>query len=87
MRYGGLAPRQLGAASVHCKLEPLVANFMKTLCSQEIYRHVIRNIIATVCSPYDGLKLVCFFKKILLLGVGMLLWKWVMMHRTFPSGC
>ncbi|RZR93437.1 hypothetical protein BHM03_00021979 [Ensete ventricosum] len=38
VRHGGLSVRQLGVAAAHCKLEPLVANFMKVLCSQEIYR-------------------------------------------------
>lgn len=38
MRHGGLGLRQLGVAVTHCKLEPLVANFMKVLCGQEIYR-------------------------------------------------
>ncbi|KAJ6817198.1 poly [ADP-ribose] polymerase 3-like [Iris pallida] len=41
VRYGGLGLRQLGAATAHCKLEPLVANFMKVLCSQEIYRYAL----------------------------------------------
>ena len=39
MRHGGLALRQLGVTVTHCKLEPLVANFMKVLCSQEIYKY------------------------------------------------
>lgn len=39
MRHGGLALRQLGVAVTHCKLEPLAANFMKILCSQEIYKY------------------------------------------------
>ncbi|KAK9999574.1 hypothetical protein SO802_019177 [Lithocarpus litseifolius] len=39
LRHGGLALRQLGVAVTHCKLEPLVANFMKVLCSQEIYKY------------------------------------------------
>lgn len=38
VRHGGLGLRQLGVASVHSKLEPVVANFMKVLCSQEIYK-------------------------------------------------
>lgn len=38
MRHGGLGFRQLGIAVAHCKLDPKVANFMKVLCSQEIYR-------------------------------------------------
>ncbi|KAL4334008.1 hypothetical protein GQ457_07G035610 [Hibiscus cannabinus] len=38
VRCGGLGLRQLGVAATHCKLEPTVANFMKILCSQEIYR-------------------------------------------------
>uniref|UniRef100_A0A7N0U785 Poly [ADP-ribose] polymerase n=1 Tax=Kalanchoe fedtschenkoi TaxID=63787 RepID=A0A7N0U785_KALFE len=41
VRYGGLGLRQLGVAAAHCKLEPLVANFMKVLCSQEIYRYAL----------------------------------------------
>lgn len=38
MRHGGLGLRQLGVAVSHCKLNPLVANLMKVLCSQAIYR-------------------------------------------------
>ncbi|KAK1588661.1 hypothetical protein Q3G72_025612 [Acer saccharum] len=41
VRHGGLAMRQLGVTATHCKLEPLVANFMKVLCSQEIYRYAL----------------------------------------------
>lgn len=41
VRYGGLGLRQLGVAATHCKLEPLVANFMKVLCSQEIYKYAL----------------------------------------------
>ncbi|GLU19202.1 hypothetical protein SLE2022_354640 [Rubroshorea leprosula] len=41
VRYGGLGLRQLGVAVTHCKLEPLVANFMKVLCSQEIYKYAL----------------------------------------------
>lgn len=44
MRYGGLGLRQLGAAAAHCKLDPLVANFMKVLCSQEIYRYALMEL-------------------------------------------
>ncbi|XP_074289208.1 protein ADP-ribosyltransferase PARP3 [Silene latifolia] len=40
-RYGGLGIRQLGTAALHCKLDPLVAKFMKVLCSQEIYRYAL----------------------------------------------
>ncbi|KAF8029409.1 hypothetical protein BT93_E1959 [Corymbia citriodora subsp. variegata] len=40
-RHGALGLRQLGIAAAHCKLEPLVANFMKVLCSQEIYRYAL----------------------------------------------
>lgn len=43
MRFGGLGLRQLGVAAAHCKLDPLVANFMKVLCSQEIYRYASFN--------------------------------------------
>ncbi|MCI00698.1 poly(ADP-ribose) polymerase domain protein, partial [Trifolium medium] len=31
----------LGIAATHCKLEPMVANFMKVLCSQEIYKYAL----------------------------------------------
>ncbi|KDP37595.1 hypothetical protein JCGZ_07941 [Jatropha curcas] len=41
VRQGGLGLRQLGVAATHCKLEPKVANFMKVLCSQEIYRYAM----------------------------------------------
>ncbi|KAH6773045.1 poly ADP-ribose polymerase 3 [Perilla frutescens var. frutescens] len=41
VRHGGLGLRQLGVAAVHCKLHPKVANFMKVLCSQEIYRYAM----------------------------------------------
>ncbi|MQL76103.1 hypothetical protein Taro_008479 [Colocasia esculenta] len=41
VRYGGLGLRQMGAAVAHCKLEPLVANFMKVLCGQEIYKYAL----------------------------------------------
>lgn len=38
VRHGGLALRQLGVAVANSKLDPLVANFMKILCSKGIYR-------------------------------------------------
>ncbi|CAL1403960.1 unnamed protein product [Linum trigynum] len=41
VRHGGLGLRQLGSASLHTSLEPKVANFMKVLCSQEIYRYAL----------------------------------------------
>ncbi|TKY67074.1 Poly of ADP-ribose polymerase 3 [Spatholobus suberectus] len=41
VRYGALGLRQLGIVVTHCKLEPLVANFMKFLCSQEIYKYAL----------------------------------------------
>ncbi|XP_051113230.1 protein ADP-ribosyltransferase PARP3 isoform X2 [Andrographis paniculata] len=41
VRHGGLGLRQLGVAAAHCKLEPRVANFMKVLCGQEIYRYAL----------------------------------------------
>ncbi|XP_052171159.1 protein ADP-ribosyltransferase PARP3 [Diospyros lotus] len=41
VRHGGLGLRQLGVAVTHCKLDPVVANFMKVLCSQEIYRYAL----------------------------------------------
>lgn len=45
MRHGGLRLRQLGAAVAHCKLDPFVANFMKVLCSQGIYRYNLSIIV------------------------------------------
>ncbi|WRX33546.1 BRCT domain - like 10 [Theobroma cacao] len=41
VRHGGFGLRQLGVAAAHSKLEPLVANFMKVLCSQEIYKYAL----------------------------------------------
>ncbi|XP_026428891.1 putative poly [ADP-ribose] polymerase 3 [Papaver somniferum] len=41
VRHGGLGLRQLGIAAAHSKLDPLVANFLKVLCSQEIYRYAL----------------------------------------------
>ncbi|POO01272.1 Poly [ADP-ribose] polymerase [Trema orientale] len=41
VRHGALGLRQLGIAATHCRLEPLVANFMKVICSQEIYRYAL----------------------------------------------
>ncbi|WVZ02428.1 hypothetical protein V8G54_023234 [Vigna mungo] len=41
VRHGALGLRQLGIAVTHCKLEPLVANFMKVLCSKEIYKYAL----------------------------------------------
>ncbi|PIA28297.1 hypothetical protein AQUCO_07200152v1 [Aquilegia coerulea] len=43
-RHGGLALRQLGIAATHCKLEPVVANFIKVLCSQEIYKYALMEL-------------------------------------------
>ncbi|KAE8700212.1 Poly polymerase 3 [Hibiscus syriacus] len=40
-RCGRLCLRQLGVAAAHCKLEPMVANFMKVLCSREIYKYAL----------------------------------------------
>ncbi|KAK2970885.1 hypothetical protein RJ640_025083 [Escallonia rubra] len=39
IRHGGLGLRQMGVAVIHCKLDPYVANFMKVLCGQEVYRY------------------------------------------------
>ncbi|WOG94510.1 hypothetical protein DCAR_0313806 [Daucus carota subsp. sativus] len=44
VRYGGLGLRQLGVAAAHCKLDPMVASFMKVLCSQEIYRYALMEL-------------------------------------------
>ncbi|KAF3320751.1 poly [Carex littledalei] len=41
VRLHGLALRKLGAAALHCKLDPLVGSVMKILCSQEIYRYAL----------------------------------------------
>ncbi|KAL1098222.1 hypothetical protein V6Z11_D05G086100 [Gossypium hirsutum] len=41
VRCGGLGLRQLGVAAAHCKLEPMVANFMKVICGQEIYKYAL----------------------------------------------
>ncbi|KAH9659937.1 protein ADP-ribosyltransferase PARP3 [Citrus sinensis] len=41
VRHGGLGMRQLGVAAAHSKLDPVVANFMKVLCSQEVYRYAL----------------------------------------------
>ncbi|XP_060169821.1 protein ADP-ribosyltransferase PARP3-like isoform X1 [Lycium barbarum] len=41
VRHGGLGLRQLGVAAAHSKLDPNIANFMKVLCSQEIYRYAL----------------------------------------------
>ncbi|KAE9593134.1 Poly [ADP-ribose] polymerase 3 [Lupinus albus] len=41
VRHGALGLRQLGIAATHCKLEPQVANFMKVMCSQEIYKYAL----------------------------------------------
>lgn len=39
VRHGALGLRQLRIAATHCRLEPLLANLMKVLCSQEIYKY------------------------------------------------
>ncbi|KAI3688110.1 hypothetical protein L1987_81818 [Smallanthus sonchifolius] len=44
VRYGGLGLRQLGAAAAHCNLDPMVANLMKVLCGQEIYRYALMEL-------------------------------------------
>ncbi|KAL8501172.1 hypothetical protein ACS0TY_020650 [Phlomoides rotata] len=41
VRHGGLGIRQGGVAVAHCKLDSKVANFMKVLCGQEIYRYAL----------------------------------------------
>ncbi|KAF3618000.1 Poly [ADP-ribose] polymerase 3 [Capsicum annuum] len=41
VRSGGLGLRQHGVAAAHSKLDPKVANFVKVLCSQEIYRYAL----------------------------------------------
>lgn len=40
VRSGALGLRQLGVAAAHCKLDSFVANFVKVLCGQEIYKYV-----------------------------------------------
>ncbi|KAK4339208.1 hypothetical protein RND71_040670 [Anisodus tanguticus] len=44
VRHGALGLRQLGAAAAHSKLDPHIANFMKVLCSQEIYRYALMEL-------------------------------------------
>ncbi|XP_060197046.1 protein ADP-ribosyltransferase PARP3-like isoform X3 [Lycium barbarum] len=44
VRHGALGLRQLGSAAAHSKLDPAVANFMKVLCSQEIYRYALMEL-------------------------------------------
>ncbi|XP_016488915.1 protein ADP-ribosyltransferase PARP3-like [Nicotiana tabacum] len=44
VRHGALGLRQLGSAAAHSKLDPMVANFMKVLCSQEIYRYALMEL-------------------------------------------
>lgn len=39
VRSGALGLRQLGVAAAHCKLDSFVANFIKVLCGQEIYKY------------------------------------------------
>lgn len=53
VRWGGLGLRQLGVAVTHCKLDAKVANLMKVLCSQEIYRQVsfLPSIKCTLVRP------------------------------------
>ncbi|CAN4119488.1 unnamed protein product [Withania somnifera] len=41
VRHGGLGLRQLGVSAIHSKLDPKVANLVKVLCSQEIYRYAL----------------------------------------------
>ncbi|XP_047316975.1 protein ADP-ribosyltransferase PARP3-like [Impatiens glandulifera] len=44
VRHGGLGLQQLEVAVAHSKLDPIAANFMKILCSQEIYRYAIMEL-------------------------------------------
>lgn len=45
IRYGGLGLHQLGIAAAHYKLDPMVADFIIVLCSQEIYRYFIPGFV------------------------------------------
>jgi len=45
VRSGALGLRQLGIASAHCKLDSFVANFIKVLCGQEIYKYYFCNLL------------------------------------------
>lgn len=45
VRSGALGLRQLGVASAHCKLDSFVANFIKVLCGQEIYKYCSWHIL------------------------------------------
>ncbi|KAG7551517.1 PADR1 domain [Arabidopsis thaliana x Arabidopsis arenosa] len=44
VRSGALGLRQLGVASAHCKLDSFVANFIKVLCGQEIYKYALMEL-------------------------------------------
>ncbi|KAM3398092.1 hypothetical protein P3S68_001606 [Capsicum galapagoense] len=44
VRHGALGLRQLGFAAAHSKLDSAVANLMKVLCSQEIYRYALMEL-------------------------------------------
>ncbi|XP_010520428.1 PREDICTED: poly [ADP-ribose] polymerase 3 isoform X2 [Tarenaya hassleriana] len=44
VRHGALGLRQLGVAAAHCKLDSFVANFMKVICSQEIYKYALMEL-------------------------------------------
>ncbi|KAL1188616.1 Protein ADP-ribosyltransferase PARP3 [Cardamine amara subsp. amara] len=44
VRSGALGLRQLGVAAAHCKLDSFVANFIKLLCGQEIYKYALMEL-------------------------------------------
>ncbi|CAF1774026.1 unnamed protein product [Brassica napus] len=44
VRSGALGLRQLGVASAHCKLDSFVANFLKVVCGQEIYKYALMEL-------------------------------------------
>lgn len=59
----------MGVAAAHCKLDSMVANFMKVLCSQEIYRYVSKFLTA-LWSAQAIPNCYCFFNRYALMEMG-----------------
>lgn len=77
--YSALGLRQLGAAAVHCKLDPRVINFMKLLCSQEIYR------LSSFPFIYEWLQLgILVLVNRMIVVAGMLCWNLLWITQKFP---
>lgn len=62
MRSGALGLRQLGVAAAHCKLDSFVANFVKVLCGQEIYKYCLWHtpLFLELCSSCECSDVWCF---------------------------